>query len=229
MGKEHIKRLAAPKTWHINRKGGKFVTKPVPGPHKIGAGISLNVLLKEILNYTNTTNEVKKILNTNEIKIDGKVRKDYRFPLGIFDTIEFTSINEYFRVILNKKGKINLIRINKEEALIKPCKIIGKTMVRGKTQLNLFDGKNVLVEKNGYKVGDTLVLSLPDQKIKSHLKLDKKSTIFLIGGKHIGETGEVEDIAENKITYKDDKGDLIETSKKYAFVVGSNKSMITLV
>ncbi len=228
MSKDHIKRLAAPKTWNIRRKMLKFITKPVPGPHSLDTCMPLGLLLKKILDYDNTTGEVKKILNNNEIKIDGKLRKNYKFPVGIFDTIEFTKVNKYFRVISNKKGKIDLIKINKEEASLKPCKIIKKTLIKGKLQLNLYDGKNIFVDKNNYKVGDTVVLLLSEQKITKHLKLNKKSTIFLIGGKHIGEVGNVEDIVKNKVIYKDHKGDLLETSRRYAFVIGDNKSLIHL-
>ena len=228
MGKDHLKRLAAPKTWQIRRKGLKFITKPIPGPHNLELGMPLSLMMKEVLNYANTTREVKKILNSNEIKIDGKPRKDFRFPVGLFDTIEFVNTNECFRVILNRKGKIDLIKIKKEDIFLKPCKIIGKTIVRGKLQLNLYDGKNIFVDDKAYKVGDTILLSLPEQKISKHIKLDKKSTIFLVGGKHIGEIGNVEDIIENKIIYKDHNSNLIETSKKYAFVVGDNKPLITL-
>lgn len=224
----HLKRLAAPKTWPIKRKAARFVAKPVSGPHSLVIGMTLNEILKEVLNYATTTREVRKILNTHQIKIDGKARKDFRFPIGVFDTIEFTNINEYFRVILNTKGKLGLVKLKKEEVTIKPCKIIGKTMVRGKLQLNFYDGKNIFVDKNNYKVGDTIVLSLPEHKIDKHLKLDKKSTIFLIGGKHIGELGSVEDIVGAKIIYKNEKGDLVETSKEYAFVVGNEKSLITI-
>ena len=228
MAKEILKRLAAPKTWHVERKKTKLITKPVPGPHKTENGIPLNILLKEILNYAKTTREVKKLLATNEIKIDGKARKDPRFQVGIFDSIEFTGINEHYRVILNKKGFIELMKISKEESSTKPCKIIGKTMVKGKLQLNLYDGKNIMADKKDYKVGDTVLLSFPGQKISKHLKMDKKSTIFLIGGKHKGETGNVENIMANRVVYKNHKGELIETSKDYAFVVVEQKSLIKL-
>lgn len=228
MGKDHIKRLAAPKTWQVNRKGIKFITKPIPGPHSLKNGIALGTLLKEILSFANTTREIKKLLHLNEVKVDGKPIKDFRFPVGLFDTIEFVNTNEYFRIILNKNGKIGLVRISKEEALLKPCKIIGKSLVKGKLQLNLYDGKNILVDKDGYKVGDTIILSLPGQKISKLLNLDKNSIIFLAGGKHIGEVGNVEDIVENKIIYKNQKNDLIETSKKYAFVIGDDKSSLKL-
>ena len=224
----HIKRLAAPKSWQIKRKGLKFVTKPAPGPHSMENGMPFGILLKEVLNYADTKKEAKKIINTNQIKIDGKIRRDLRFPVGIFDTLEFKDINENFRVILTREGKIGLIKIGKEEALIKPCKIIGKKAINGKLQLNLYDGKNILVENGAYKVGDTLLISLPEQKINKHLELNKKAVIYLTGGKHVGESGNVEDIIENKIIYKDQDGNLIETSKKYAFVIGDSKPLITL-
>ena len=228
MGTRHLKRLTAPKTWDIKRKGTKFVTKLLPGPHSLDTGMPFGVLLRDILKYGNNLRDIKKILNTNEVKIDGKTRRDVRYPVGLFDAIEFKSINECFRIILSRKGKIELIKIKKEEALLKPCKITGKTIVRGKLQLNLYDGKNILVDSAAYKVGDTLLLALPEQKISKHLKLDKKSAIFLTGGKHMGEIGNVEDIIENRIIYKDKDGNLIETSKKYAFVVGDENPLITL-
>lgn len=228
MAKNHLTRLAAPKTWHIKRRGELFITKPDAGPHSLSLCMPLNVLLKEVLHYANTTGEIKKVLRSNEIKIDGKSRKNFRFPVGIFDTIEFTGLKEHFRVMLSSQGQICMVKISKEESLLKPSKIIGKTMVKGKLQLNLYDGKNILADNKSYKVGDTLLLSLPDQKIKQHLKLDKKSAIFLIGGKHIGEVGNVEDIIENKIIYRDNKENLVETSKKYAFVIGDQKPLITL-
>ncbi len=228
MVKNHSKRLAAPKAWPIKRKDNKFIVKPRAGPHSLQTGMPLSTLLKEVFNYANTTREVKNIINTHEIKIDETSRNDHRFPVGIFDTVQFANINEYFRIVLDKQGKLKSVKIKREEASIKPCKIIGKTMANGKLQLNLYDGNNIFVDKNSYKVSDTVILSLPDKNIVRHLKLGKKSTIFLTGGKHIGEVGNIEDIVGNKIIYKDNKGDLIETSKKYAFVVGEGKPLITI-
>jgi len=228
MAKNHMMRVAAPKTMQIQRKTHKFITRSSPGPHPIKASIPLNTLMKEMLSLSTTTRETKKILHTNEMLIDGIRRVDVRFPVGLFDTIDFKGINEQYRVLLNTKGKLELVKIKQEETGTKPCKIINKTMVKGKVQLNLYDGKNVTVDKDSYKVGDSLLLSLPDQKISKHLKLDKKASILLVGGKHTGETGVVEDIIKNKIIYKDHHGNLVETSKEYAFVVGDAKPLVTL-
>lgn len=228
MANNHLKRLAAPKTWQIERKGPKFVLKPVPGPHKIELSMPLGIILKEILKQANTLKEVKKILNSGGIKVDGVERNDFRFPIGIFDVIQLTTLDENYRVILNRRGKISLIKIGKEESSTKPCKITGKTMVKGKLQLNLYDGKSILVDNNSYKVGDTIILSLPENKISKHIKLDRKSAIILIGGKHIGEVGNVDEIIERRVVYKDENGELVETSKDYAFVVGDTKPLMKL-
>lgn len=219
MGKNHLKRLAAPKTWQISRKANKFITKSMPGPHSLEFSMPLGIILKDLLKCANTRREVKKILNNSEVKIDGIVRKNFRFPVGVLDTLAFTSVDEHFRVMLSKKGNIELIKIAKEDSSAKPCKITGKTMVKGRLQLSLYDGKTILVDKDSYKVGDTIVLSLPGNKISKHLKLEKKSAILLTGGKHIGEIGLVDDIIKNKIIYKDEKNELVETSRDYAFVI----------
>lgn len=224
--KRHLKRLAAPKSWLIKRKGITFVTKPSPGPHPIKLGLPLVLVIRDILKIAKNSKEVKKVLYNNEILVDGIRRKDLKFPIGIMDVIAIKKTNEYFRVILNK-DKIDLIAIDKKEAEFKPCKIIGKTIVKGKTQLNLYDGKNILVEGGDYKVGDTIAISL-NQEIKEHIKLERGCFIYLIGGKHMGDSGKIEDIISNKISYKGKSGEIIETLKKYVFVVGKENPIISL-
>ena len=43
-GKEHLKRVAAPRTWPITRKTSKWVAKPSPGPHSQEHGMPLVVV-----------------------------------------------------------------------------------------------------------------------------------------------------------------------------------------
>jgi small subunit ribosomal protein S4e len=223
-----LKRLAIPKAWPIKRKGIKFVVRPKPGPHPLKFSLPLNIILRDILKFAKSNKEVKNILNNKTILVDGVNRKDPRFPVGLFDVIEIPDKKEQFRIITNEKGKIKVYSINKSEAGLKPCKIVGKAKIKGKTQLNLFDGKNILVDKDIYKCSDTLLISLPKQEIKKHLKLEKGMTIYLMGGKHIGEIGIVESISSKKILYKESSGENFETLKKYAFVIGDKKSAIVL-
>jgi small subunit ribosomal protein S4e len=219
--KRHLKRIGMPKSWPTKRKGIKFIAKPRPGPHKQKECITIRILLKDILNLAKTSKEVKRILNTNTFLVDNIIRKDSRFPLGVMDTILVN--NKHYRLILNKKGKFKLLPIKKEELQEKISKIIGKRILKKKkTQINFYDGKNLIVEKDSYKPGDSVILS--KKVIKKHLKFEKGAIIYITGGKHIGEIGKLEEIKKHKGITKDtiimsvDKKK-IETSKDYAYVI----------
>jgi small subunit ribosomal protein S4e len=227
MVKNHLKAIAAPATWPIERKRRVFVVRPQPGTHSLDNCISLNLLLTDILKLATSKKEVMHILSTKEVMVDGRKVTERSFPVGLLDIISIKDIKKNYRIILDKKGKLRVIEIDEKENAIKPCKIIGKTLVKGKVQLNLYDSRNILVDKDGYKVGDSIVLSADKKKVTDHLKLEKGNTIFLTGGKKIGTVGTVEDIIENKILYR--KGEeVFETLKKYAFVIGNNKPLIKI-
>lgn len=227
--KNHLKRLAIPKTWHLKRKETKWITRPKPGAHPISMGMSLSVFMRKLAKVAKTSKEVKNVLNTKEVLVDGAKRKDPRMPVGLMDSISFPQINEHYRVLLDFKGRLTAVSMSGEDAKTKLSRVESKTLQKkGKVQLNMSDGRSLLIDKDEYKVGDSLLLNLPDQKIKSHFKLEKGAQVFLIGGKHAGALGSVEDISGQKIIFKGKSSDSYETAKKYAFVVGKDKPMIKL-
>lgn len=222
-----MKSLAAPKTWGINRSKNTFVTRPYPGAHKLELGISLNTILKDMLNYAATSKETKKLLNMRNVLVNGKRVKEPKHLTGLFDTISIEDAGAHYRIMLNENGKIGVIKTSKEDAGMKPSKIIKKTVLeKGKIQINLSDGRNIIADKDSFKTGDTLIISLPGNSVKKHIKLAKGALVFLTGGKHIGETGFVQGIIGDKITYKNKQEKAIETSKKHAFVIGEDKPAI---
>ena len=225
MAKKHLKRLAMPKSWQIRKKEAKFITRPKPGAHSLKLGMPLLLMIRDILGYGKTKREVDYIVNNKEVLVDAVRRKDSRFGIGLMDVISLPQLKQHWRVLLDKKGKISFIEIDNKEANIKLCKIIGKTAVRKKFQLNLHDGKNILVDKSDFKVGDSLLLDLPSLKIKDHLKLEKGALIFLIKGKHIGETSIVEKIERDRILCNSE-GSVLEAPKESAFVIGKGKAVI---
>jgi len=55
---------------------------------------------------------------------------------------------------LNKNKKLQLLKIEPEESNKKICKVIGKKVLKNKkVQLNLFDGRNILVKEDKFSVG----------------------------------------------------------------------------
>lgn len=228
MVKNHLKRLVAPKTWSVKKKEQVWVTRPFPGAHKIEMGVPLSVLIKELLKIAKTSKEVIRLLYHKEIFIDAKPRKDLHLIVGLFDTIWLPKIEKFYRIILDNKKKLNTIEIDEKESNLKLVKIVGKSLVKGKTQLNCSDSRNILIGKDEYKSGDSLLIDLPGQNVKQCLKLEKGSSILLTGGKHMGDLGKLEKIERNDIFYKSAKGKTFQTLKKYAFVVGKEKPVIKL-
>lgn len=217
--KNHLKRLATPRSWTIKRKASVFITRPNPGKHSLKLSLPLSIMLKEFIKVVRTTKEAKKLLNNKEVQIDNKRVKEIKTPVGFMDTITLKDLNKYYRTTLNEKGRIDIEEIKKEEAALKTCKIIGKKKLKGKkTQLNLFDGRNILVEKDEYKVGDSIIIELPSQKIKKSFKLEKGANIFLAGGKHAGKKATIEAIKPKHLIYTTKEGRGV-TLKKYGFVI----------
>ena len=228
MVKKHLKRLNMPRSWRILRKNFKYIMRSNPGPHPIESSIPLGIFIRDIIEYAKNSKEAKFMLNKRTVLVDGIKRNDLKFPIGLFDTVEFSEANSYFRIVFDSKGRLEGLPIDKSESKIKVIKIKGKTKVKGKSQINMSDGSNLLVDKDDYKVGDSLLLELPKKNIKEHIKFEKGATIYLVGGKHKGQIGKIEDIKENKISYKIDSGEIIETLKGYGFVIGKDKPSMSL-
>lgn len=233
MAKDHLFRLNVPITWPIKRKSNKFIMRTMPGAHSLETSMPLGLIIRELTPYANTLKEVKKILYDRKVKVNNVIKTNPRFSVGFMDVISFEGIDKHYRMVFNKHNKFQLLNIDSKEAKIKPYKIIGKTIIKkGKIQLNLFDGTNILVDKDVYKVGDTLVLD-HEKKIKNHIKFEKGALIYILMGNKTSTIGKLETIKRFKdlqpinIVLKTDK-DLIETRKEYAFVIGKDKPVVKI-
>lgn len=228
MGKNHLKSLKAPKTWNIKRKERIFITRPLPGQSSFYLGMPLNIVIRDIFKLAKSNREVRSLINNGEISVNNKIIKEPKSIIGFMDTISIPKLKKNYRILLNQKGNLSFIEIPDSEKDKKICKIIGKTIYKKKTQLNLYDGRNLLLDKDIFKVGDSVLISLPNIKILDHLKSEKNALIILIGGSHIGQIGTIESSDANKIMYKRSTGEVFETQKKYAFVIGKQKPALKL-
>ena len=220
--KNHLKSIAAPRTWVLARKKNTFVVRPSPSGHPLDMGLPLSLILRDKLNYASATGEVKKLLNNNEVLVNGKRCKNHRFLVGIFDIISIPSLKKYYTIKLDSKGRIIVSEIAEKDSKIKLSKIVEKTVLKkGKIQFNLHDGNNVISNKEA-KVGDSLILNLPNLEINEILPLKVGVSVFLIKGNHGGSTGVLKEIKENKAVCLIDKNE-IETAKKYLFVINKGE------
>lgn len=217
MSKKHLKSLAAPKTWEIKRKNNVFTTRPNPG-RSLELSMPVNLILRDMLHYAHNTKEVKKILNSRKILVNGKVVKDFKFPVGIMDNIEVPELKQVFLFYIGPKGKF-ITKLVKTK--IETYKIIGKTLLKNnKLQINCLNGKNIIVDNGSYKIGDSIILD--KNKIKKHLKLEEGAFVYLYGGRYIGCVGVLEKMhnsCDKDHIFIKIKNEKVETLKDYAFVV----------
>lgn len=229
----HLKRLLAPSFWRIPKKEKKWVVTPQAGPHPKLYSIPLSVILTHIINIANTTAEAKKIIRKGEIFVDGKRRKDYAYPVGLFDIVSVPKINKNYRIVPSTKG-LFLLETNEKEINLKICRVDNKSILKkGKTQLNLHDGKNILVENGNYKTGDSLLLELPSLKIIEHLPLEKGNVGIISRGTSAGQLGKIKEMIKGtmrepqRVVCEVDKEDRI-VSKRNFIVVGKEKPAIKI-
>jgi small subunit ribosomal protein S4e len=217
----------------VPKKTSKWTVSPRPGPHKKFESIPLQILVRDILNLVETGKEAKTIIRKGKIFVDGKPRKDHAFVVGLMDVVSIPELKKFYRIIPTAKG-LSPIEIPEAESKVKLCRINDKkVLTKGRIQLNLHDGKNILVPKDDYKTGDSLLLQLPEQKIVDHVKLENGSLVLIYKGKNMGKIGEVKEIIEvrsrepNKLICEIE-GKKTETIKDYVFTIGKNKPILTI-
>ena len=237
--KKQLKRLPAPSHWPIARKEYKFTVRTRPGPHPKESSITLAILLREMLGYAKTLNEVKQILSSGQVLVDGRVRKMTGFPLGMMDVVEIKTSGEKFRILPKKSGGLRLVPIDEKESGVKLCRVQKKRMVaHGRVQFTLHDGRNVLLSEGGkpseIHTLDTLKISIPDYKMISHMVLEKGAYAVVTRGNNVGYQGRVLDVQKrygthaSTVTMEDLQGNKIQTSLDYVFVVGKQKPEVNL-
>jgi small subunit ribosomal protein S4e len=229
MVKQHLKRFASPKTWSVKKKNIAFITRPNPGPHKMSLQMPINIILRDFIGISKSTKETKFILHNKDCLIDRTICHDYRRAAGLMDTLSILSVGEFYRVMINTKNKLYLVKIDEERSKFKLSKILSKTTIKGnKTQLNLSDGRNIILDDaTKYVVNDTLKISLPEQNILEHFSYKIGEPVLLTSGGHVGEIGTIEDLKESTVTVKTEKG-IFTTKKEFSFIVGKDKPVIKL-
>ncbi len=239
-GSTRLKRLAAPITYRVPRKTGKWVVRVRPGPHPSWRSIPIAILLRDVLNIAQTLREVKYILRKGYVHVDGKPIKDYRYPIGLMDVILLTPTNEAYRMLPAKKYLIYPYRIDKDgDRNIKLLRIKNKVMVkRGRIQLTTHDGRNFLYtmddKYSSLKPGDVLVYNVVDKKVVDYIKFDSGVLALVTGGSKIGTVAKIIEVRKpdplkpKLVKLDTDEFGEFETIFDYVFPVGRERPVIGL-
>lgn len=228
----HMNRLAAPKVYPIKRRGLEYVVKAMPGPHNLNSSVPILIILRDVLGVVSNAKEAKKVLNERKVMVDGRVVTEVKFPVGFMDVISFAGHN--YRITFDFKGRVTPIEISEDEAKLKISKVIKKQMIKdGKIQITTEDGRNFILTDEDVSVGDSILFTIPNQKIQKVLKMSIGRTVFIVSGKYVGQIAKLEEI----IPYKQAKdrvilernGNKFETLKDYVVVIGDDSPELKVV
>ncbi len=232
-GRNKMKRLAAPRTWDISRKSDRFVFKPLPGPHSISSSYPLGVVIRDLASMANLSRELKYMVKTGKVLVDGRERHTSRFPVGIFNVVSVPAEGADYRLVPTRKG-FKLAKVSADEATKKLCGVSTKTKIKGgHIQYGLHDGRSVLNDSLNLAPGDAILLEVPSQKVLGNVKLAKGSLGLVLGGDRAGQLGKIAEVKKGTVTREKmvrialPSGDA-EIPSRLVFPVGTSSPMITV-
>lgn len=229
---KHQKAISAPKTFPIPRKLKTWVAKPSPGPHGKKECVPIVVIVRDVLGKAETMKEVRQILRNGKCYVNGKMVKDRRFPMGVFDSLQLG--DDYYRLVPSKKG-FDLVEIDEEEAGKRLSRIEDKKMLKGgRLQLNLDDGRNMIVgEDFDLGTGSVLLIKVPEGEILEEMERKKGCKVIITEGKNRGKIAELKDIKKTlgskpNVAILEYEGREIDLPEKLVFPVGEEESLIEI-
>ena len=239
-GKRHLKRYVVSKHIPIHKKAFTYSVKPNPGPHAAHDCIPVAILLRDMFNFARNMSEVKRILYERNVVVDGRVRTSRKYPLGFMDVISFPKTKDHYRMIYQVKKGLRAIPIKEKEINVKLCQIKNKTTIKnGLTQLNLHDGRNILLNPDEaastrYSTHDTIKISIPEQEILEKYELKIGNYGIVTSGRWMGKHGIIEEISTHgtsktkTVTLKTPEGEELVTLYRYIFVLGNESPSVTI-
>lgn len=192
----HLKRSQMPVSWPLPRKKKRFSFVTSPGPHPKKESLPLAIVARDIFNLCETGKEAKRIINNKNFLVDGREIKDSKFPLGLMDILTIKKEGKNYMILPSKKG-FKFKEISKQKANSKYCKIVGKRMLKKGMQLNLHDGRNLLLskkEKDKYSIGDTVKINLKTKKIEKLIPYKEEAEVLIIKGRNRGVKGNIKEL-----------------------------------
>ncbi|MGC8606581.1 MAG: 30S ribosomal protein S4e [Vulcanisaeta sp.] len=238
MPRRHLRRYQAPEWWPISTKEAVWAVRPSPGPHSIETSLPLAILIRDVLKYAKTLREARYVIGKGLIRVDGEVRRNYKYPVGLMDVVEIIPTGEVYRMVPHPTKFLWPIPISQEEARYKLCRIENKTVVKGgQIQLNLHDGRNMQLpydEGSKYSTLDTVLIDLTENKIVDAVKLEVGVLGLIVRGNNVGYYGKITEIIQtyrkrrSSVTIRTDDGKDIRTIIDYLFAVGKDKPLITI-
>jgi small subunit ribosomal protein S4e len=195
-GDTRVKRQMAPTFWNIRRKESQFVLRVRPGGHAKNKAYPIGIILRDVLKIANTMHEAENIVRAGKVKIDGSIRRDVNFGVGLIDVMELITTGQVFRFVSKDSKLLVPLSINPEEKSKKMIKITSKVVTAGnRLSYGFHDGRTIISDQK-MRVGDTCLVESLDNKIIQHVRFETGCMALVTSGENAGSIGKVEDIRD---------------------------------
>jgi len=168
----------------LDKLTGVYAPRPRQGPHKLRECLPLQLVLRNKLKYALSGRECDIILGDkdNTVKVDNKVRRDKKFPVGLMDVVSIPKTGDNYRMLYDVKGRFTLVKIkSKDEQNIKLVKVVKRTMGPNKVPyIVTHDARCIRYPNPDIKVFDTLKVDLKTGAIKDVMKLEIGKTYIAL-------------------------------------------------
>jgi len=225
--KKHLKRLAAPKAWMLDKLSGVWAPRPSTGPHKLRECLPLIIILRNRLKYALTGREVKMILMNRLVKVDGKSKLNPNYPAGFMDVLTISRLDQSYRILYDVKGRMVLNAVGETESNYKLCKVTKANVGRGAIPyVSTHDGRTIRFPDPDIKVGDSIKYNLESKTIVDFFKMDIGCQVMVVKGRNTGRIGYIRKIEKHpgshNIAHIDDVRDQrFATRLANVFVIGT--------
>jgi small subunit ribosomal protein S4e len=199
-GSNRLKRISSPKEWDIKKKEKRFIIKPSPGPYSISRSYPLGVVLRDHLKMVTNARELRYVISSGTVLVDGKKRHSLSFPVGLFTIVEVPKEGVAYRLLPSPDGLVTS-RVSGEEVHLKLCSIRSKIKSKGgHIQYGFHDGRVMVNDSLSLSPSDAVLMKVPEQSVVSSVKLAKGSLGLIISGERAGQVGKVTDVRKGSIT-----------------------------
>ncbi len=196
----HLKRNEASTKLPITRKGTTYVVRAVSN---VNNSVPVLIALRDILKLAKTSREVKAMMHSGLLKLNGRKIKSQNESIQLFNILE---AGKHYQLSLLPTKKFTFEEIKNPSSRL--VKVTGKKLLSGnKIQLNLHDGSNT-ISKEKISINDTLHLDFSG-KITSHIQFEKAKDVFILSGKYAGLKGTLHSVINGnaKIKLKNIEGE----------------------
>ena len=220
----------------MNKMGGVFAVRPSQGPHKLRESIPLQVVLRDKLRFALTGREADVILHQKEglVRVDKRVRRDPKYPVGLMDVIDLPKVGVSYRVLYDAKGRFTFVRLPAKENAFKLCRVQRKMVGPNKVAyLVTHDGRTLRFADNDIGLNDTVKLNLETRQIEEWYPMATHSLAYVSDGTNRGRVGTITHISKldgnfDLVSLKDAQGHAFTTRINYVFVIGKHAPSISL-